>query len=113
MTILRRGFLTAGGLGLFSLPQIVQAQEQNNTQHKRELIFFSVVVLHIKICGILNIMLQVRYVENLTQFLPMFPVFKLVNVFQRLLQCLTNLRPYDLLLVAEPHIVAINVQVGG
>ena len=32
--ILRRGFLTAGGLGLLSLPQILQAQEQNNTQHK-------------------------------------------------------------------------------
>ena len=34
MTILRRDFLTAGGLGLLSLPQITQAQEQNGTQHK-------------------------------------------------------------------------------
>ena len=34
MNILRRGFLTAGGLGLLSLPQILQAQEQNGTQHK-------------------------------------------------------------------------------
>jgi len=34
MTISRRGFLTAGGFGLMSLPQIVQAQTQNNTQHK-------------------------------------------------------------------------------
>jgi hypothetical protein len=34
MNILRRGFLTAGGLGLLALPQILQAQERNNTQHK-------------------------------------------------------------------------------
>jgi hypothetical protein len=34
MNMLRRGFLTAGGLGLLSLPQIAQAQEKNNTQHK-------------------------------------------------------------------------------
>ncbi len=34
MNILRRGFLKAGGLGLLSLPQILQAQEQNGTQHK-------------------------------------------------------------------------------
>jgi len=34
MTISRKSFLTVGGLGLLSLPQIVQAQEQNGIQHK-------------------------------------------------------------------------------
>ena len=30
----RRGFLSVGGFGMLSLPNILQAQQQNGTQHK-------------------------------------------------------------------------------
>ena len=87
----RRDFLTIGSaaaVGGLTLPQLLRAEScrARDVSTKQLLIYSFRAVLHIRICGISNQMLRLKFEVSFPQSPPMFPESRLGELFPKMAQ---------------------------